>query len=506
MGIIKKLVLFVTGGSVFLTPISCLAMSKDSAASPEYSNFVTPSGIESQNMENAIDELMSKFINKSVSGAQVSVTQDGKEVFSKGYGLANRERQLAVDTKTSFNYASISKLFIWIAAMQLVERGELDLNEDIRTYLPEYYPLHITSKKPVTFLNLMNHNAGFEAYWKYHEGSGESRDFSSLEEAVHKCYSTVQCFEPGEFQGYSNFGANLAALIIEKISKTPYFEYVEENIFKPCEMNVCYPEMKPIKEVMDNKAAGYRFNRGNFELTPVYTGDWVYPSGSVVGTANDLSKFAKALMPEKGKKSPLFKNNETLEELLKISYTPTGKNLFSMHHGFWGPNGNYSGIGHTGCVEGMVSHFVIVPEKRFSVSVLVNDEDGWDVAYGVTSLLTGSEYDKNHSKSDGVDMKILEGDYVKARTRFANRDEDFDLIHVKSLENGSDIELKLNDISQIYRQIEPYLFENVTATHGVIYKSKIYFKVENGSVEKIVAFKNDLIPVSKLEKFRSKFN
>ena len=506
MKAIKKLALFATASSVFFTPISCLATSENSTVSSTCSNFVTPSGIKSQDIESSVDKLMSKFINKNISGAQVSVTKDGKEVFSKGYGLANRKTPIPVDTNTSFNYASVSKLFIWVSAMQLVEQGKLDLNKDIRTYLPKDYPLHITSKKPVTFLNLMNHNAGFEAFWKYYGGSGGSRDFSSLEEAVHKCYSTIQCFKPGEFQGYSNFGANLAALIIEKISKTPYFEYVDKNIFKPCKMQTCYPEREPIKNVMKNKATGYRFNRGNFRLTSVYSGDWLYPSGSAVGTANDLSKFAKALMPEKSKKSPLFKSNKTLEEMFKISYTPTGKDLFSMHHGFWGPNGNYSGMGHTGCVDGMVSHFVIVPKERFSVAVLVNDENGWDVAYGVTSLLTGSEYNKSRIKFDKVNTKTLEGDYVHARTRFANRARDFDLIHVKSLANGHDIELKLNNNPQIYRQIEPYLFENITATHGIDYKSKIYFKVKNGSVEKIVTFKNDLIPISKLKKFRSKFN
>ena len=86
--------------------------------------------------------------------------------------------------------------------MQLKEQGKLELDKDIRAYLPSDYPLHIQSKEPVTFLNLMNHNAGFEAYWKYNEGSGTQGDFNALEEAVHSYYSGIQCFEPGEFQGY----------------------------------------------------------------------------------------------------------------------------------------------------------------------------------------------------------------------------------------------------------------------------------------------------------------
>lgn len=500
----QKIALFAMAGSIFFAPFSCFAKNgSENVVHSKTESFVTPSGIKSQDMEAAIDKLMNKFINRNISGAQVSVTKDGKEVFSKGYGLADRRKQINVDTKTSFNYASVSKLFVWVSAMQLVEQGKLDLNKDIREYLPKNYPLHIKSKKPVTFLNLMNHNAGFEAYWQY---AGESGDFSSLEEALHKCYSGIQCFEPGQFQGYSNYGANLAALIIEKISKTPYIEYVEKNIFKPCGMKTCYPERKPINDVMKNKAVGYAFNGIFFKITPVYSGDWLYPSGSAVGTTGDLSKFASALMPEEGKKCPLFKSNETLKEIFKISYTPTGRELFSTHHGFWGTDGNYRGLGHTGCVDGMVSHFLVVPDQRFSVAVLVNDEYGWDIAYGITSLLTGSDYNTNSKKFNAVNTKTLEGDYVHARTRIANRNKDFELIHVKSLKGGKDIELKIGNRTQVYKQIQPYLFENATATHGRDRKAKLYFKVKNGSVEKIVTFKNDLIPISKLQKFRTKLS
>ena len=462
-------------------------------------SLITPSGIKCEQVESSIDKFTSEFIGKNISGAQVSVVKNGKIVFSKGYGLADRDNRLPVNRSTTFNYASISKLFIWVSAMQLVEQGKLDLDKDIKEYLPKNYSLNIT-KSPVTFLNLMNHNAGFEAHWKYHSGSGESRDFCSLEEATCNCYSGIQCFEAGKVQGYSNYGANLAAVIIEKISGMPFYEYVNENIFKPCGMNTCYPERNPMADVLHNKAKGYScLGNGKFNIRPVYTGDWLYASGSVVGTADDLSKFAVALMPEKKECSPLFKSNETLNEMFKISYTPTNSELFSMHHGFWGTDGNYRGVGHTGCVEGMVSHFLVVPNEKFSVSVLVNDESGWDIAYGVTSLLTGSDYTESTEFKDGTE--IFEGEYVNARTQLANRESDFDIITVKSLDSAN-IELKVNTVSKKYRRIGQYLFENITDTCGRDFKAKLYFKVVNRKVEKVVTFKNDLIPIVRLQKFR----
>lgn len=319
--------------------------------------------------------------------------------------------------------------------MQLKEQGKLDLNKDIRAYLSSDYPLHIQSKEPVTFFNLMNHNAGFEAHWKYDEGSGTSADFSSLEEAVHSCYSGIQCFEPGEFQGYSNYGANLAAYILERIAGVPFYEYVSENIFKVCGMNCCYPEKMQTKGALGNKAVGYANEaEGEFSVTECYWGDWLYPSGSVIGTTNDLALFANALMPKDGQTSPLFNSNETLKEMLSISYTPTGEELFSVHHGFWGTDGNYRGLGHTGCVEGMVSHFVIVPEENLSISVLVNDDNGVDITFGFVWLLTGNDYPEIEDKSAFPDSKIVEGEYVHARTRIVDRETPFVFYTVKSLE------------------------------------------------------------------------
>ncbi len=505
MKILRKTLIGVLAMATISLNSNFLAVDSGVTSASEFSDsksFSAPSGIKSEDMESSVDKLVSRFIGRNISGAQVSVTKDGKTVFSKGYGLADRKALTPVSTATTFNYGSVSKMFIWVSAMQLVEQGKLDLNKDIKEYLPKDYPLHITSKEPVTFLNLMNHNAGFEGYWKYHEGSGESRDFSSLEEAVHSCYSGIQCFEPGEIQGYSNYGANLAALIIEKISGVPFSEYVTKNIFEPCGMNTCYPEINAVDSVLDNKAVGYNcIGDGKFKETAVYTGDWLYPSGSVVGTADELSKFALALMPEKGENSPLFKNSDTLNEMLKVSYSPTNSELFSIHHGFWGTDGNYRGVGHTGCVDGMVSHFLMVPDERFSVSVLTNDESGWDIAYGVASLLTGSDYEKPSKFEGGTE--IFEGDYVLARTQIANRKRDFDIIKVKSLDSNN-IELKAGKNSQTYRRIGQNLFENVTAKSGKNFKAKLYFKVVDGKVEKAVTFKNDLIPIDQLQKFRGK--
>lgn len=451
-----------------------------------------------------IDDYVQQFIGKSIAGAQISITKGNKIIFSKGYGLSNVEKNIPVTQSSTFNFASISKLFIWVSAMQLKEQGKLDLNEDIKKYLPADYPLHLSFSEPVTFLNLMNHNAGFEAYWKYYSGSGESRDFSSLGESIYSCYSGVQCFKPGEIEGYSNYGANLAAYIVETISGIPFYEYVNENIFKVCGMNCCYPERNPVDSILANKATGYtNKSYGKFIATACYSGDWLYASGSVIGCADDLSLFANALMPKDGEISPLFDSNDTLKELLSISYSPTGEELFSIHHGLWGTDGNFKGLSHTGCVDGMVSNFVIVPEKNLSISILVNDQDGVDISYGVVWLLTGNDYAEIEDKSDFPDSKLLDGKYVHVRTRFFNRKTPFLPYEVQSIDKNK-IQVTINGSSSYYKQIRPYIYENITDTRGINFKSKIYFKVQDRKVVKATIWKNDLVPIESLAHFINK--
>ena len=469
-----------------------------------FEEYSTPSGIKYKELETKIDNFISQYINKTISGAQISITKNDKIIFSKGYGLANREKNIITDKYTSFNYCSISKLFIWVSAMQLFEQNKLDLNKDIKKYLPQNYPLHLKYKKPITFLNLMNHNAGFESFWKYYDGTGSSSDFNSLEESIHRGYSGIQCFEPNKIQGYSNYGASLASLIIEQISGTEFYKYVDQNIFQICKMKCCYPERKPNSEIMKNKAVGYMLINNNFKITPVYRSDWLYPTGSVVGTCEDLSKFAIALMPNKGEASPLFQKKETLDELLKISYTSTGEELFSIHHGFWGTDGNFRGLCHTGCVDGMVANFLIFPQEKFSIAVLVNDDNGWDISLGVPSLLTGTDYDEDTSLPL-PDTKIFEGNYVHPRTQIENRKKYFDIIKIKSI-NKSNIEIRNKNETNIYKQIRPYLFENITTKNGYKLKCKIYFKVEDGRVIKAVIAKNDIIPISEVKEYRNFLN
>src|SRR5690625_1474805 len=118
------------------------------------------------NVGGFIDNWMEKQVEKEhIPNAAVTVVHKGEVVFSKGYGLTNLETKEAVDPDASlFRIGSISKLFTWIAVMQLVEQGKLDLDTDINEYTDVEIPQGPEDSAPITLRHLRTHTPGFEDY------------------------------------------------------------------------------------------------------------------------------------------------------------------------------------------------------------------------------------------------------------------------------------------------------------------------------------------------------
>ena len=100
--------------------------------------------------ESNLDNYIEKYINKTISVAQISIAKNDIIIFSEGYGLTNCEKNINTDEKVSFNYVSLNKLFLWVSAIQLVEQNKFYLNKNIKEYLPKDYLLYIKPQNQVT--------------------------------------------------------------------------------------------------------------------------------------------------------------------------------------------------------------------------------------------------------------------------------------------------------------------------------------------------------------------
>src|SRR5690625_4291632 len=232
-------------------------------------NFVDVSNVNAQakdlsNVGDFIDDWMEKQIEKEhIPNAAVTVVHKGNIVFSKGYGFSDFRTKEAVDPDASlFRIGSISKLFTWVAVMQLVEQGKLDLDTDINEYIDFEIREGPNNSHPITLRHLMTHTPGFEDYAEAIFKLNED-ELLPLSQYVRE-FLPERVYPAGEIIAYSNYGTALAGYIVEHISAVPYEEYIEKNIYDPLQMeNSTFRQ--PVPEKLQNQMTqSYRYVDGEF--------------------------------------------------------------------------------------------------------------------------------------------------------------------------------------------------------------------------------------------------
>lgn len=197
-----------------------------------YAKEFNNENIEIKKLEESIDQYIEDYSPGLIS-CQIGVFNKDKILLTKSYGYENLEKKVLADSRTVYDWGSCSKLLVWISVMQLYEQGKIDLNEDIRFYLPKDFLTKIQYKnEKITMKNLMSHNAGFQESFYENQLASEYELYDSLEEAVKTC-ECFQAYHVGEYTAYSNWATSLAALIVENVSNEYYITYVKNNIFKP---------------------------------------------------------------------------------------------------------------------------------------------------------------------------------------------------------------------------------------------------------------------------------
>jgi CubicO group peptidase (beta-lactamase class C family) len=175
-----------------------------------------------------LDELLSRYAGYGFSGT-VLAAKDGQIILNKGYGLADRERNISNAANTAFDIASITKTFTAAAILHLETRGKLKTGDPISKYLGEVP----TDKANVTIHHLLTHTAGF----KLDAGDAGITASTGREEFLQKAKDAPLLSPPGEKYSYSNLGYALLAIIIEKVSGQSWQSYLRKFLMKPAGMS-----------------------------------------------------------------------------------------------------------------------------------------------------------------------------------------------------------------------------------------------------------------------------
>ncbi len=225
--------------------------------------------------------------SNDIAGATVAVVKDGKLLFAKGYGYSDYEQKKPVSAEeTLFRPGSVSKLFTWTAVMQMVEQGKVDLDRDVNDYID--YKIPEAFGKPITLKNILTHTPGFEEQIKDLIRTGS--ESPNLGEYL-KTHIPSRIYPPGTVPAYSNYGAALAGYVVERVSGSPFNQYVEENIFKPLGMtHSTFAQPLPV-ELAPFMSNGYQLASEKPKPFEVVV---PAPAGSLSSTAADMARFMMA--------------------------------------------------------------------------------------------------------------------------------------------------------------------------------------------------------------------
>src|SRR6056297_2344945 len=227
-------------------------------------------------LERFVDGMVKPLMqdNKSPSGT-VAVRHRGELIFARGYGYQDVEHQIPVDPATTlFRPGSTSKLFTWVAVMQLVEQGRLDLDADVNTYLETF--------------RIEDGGFGYLII-------DDPDRIMPLAESM-KRYQPERVNPPGAQTAYSNYATALAGLIVANVSGTPFNDYVRENIFEPLGMNSSSFEEPLPEDLADDMAISYGLEAGRFVQKPFEIISNFGPAGAMSATATDMVRFGQALL------------------------------------------------------------------------------------------------------------------------------------------------------------------------------------------------------------------
>jgi CubicO group peptidase (beta-lactamase class C family) len=327
-------------------------------------------------LESFIDGMMAAHMpSRKISAATIAVVRDGELLFAKGYGYADREKKApVVADETLFRPGSISKLFTWTAVMQLVERGQLDLDADVNTYL-ESFQIPATYPEPITMRHLLTHTPGFEdgafGYLIVKDESG----LMPMREAL-AAHIPERVRPPGTWSSYSNYGTALAGLIIENVTGVPFADYIDENIFTPLGMErSTFHEPLP-ESLAPYMAVGYKRENGLYEPgTFEYISNFG-PAGALSSTATDMARFMIAHLQLGRFGDTRILSEETARRMHSRLYSPDPR-LPGMAYGFYESDmlGQHI-IGHGGDTTFFHSDLALFPEHDIGLFVSYDTHGG----------------------------------------------------------------------------------------------------------------------------------
>ncbi|WP_433943071.1 serine hydrolase [Paenibacillus sp. SN-8-1] len=311
-------------------------------------------------------------IRSKLAGAAFVVVSDNKVLLNKGYGYANLESKQPIDPdKTLFRVASVTKVFTATTVMQLAEQGRIDLEGNVDKYLGGL-KIPNNTDSPLKVKHLLTHTTGFDFTDNLKPNSTDLDNTTSLGSFIQERLPTI-VRKPGQAYRYDNYASDLQGYLVQSVTGQPFEQVVRERIFQPLHMNNSYLGLT--SQLAQRLATGY--NSKNQPVKPYLDTPTISPSGGMISTSTDISKFMLAQL-NKGKlgEAAILKP-ETVSEMQKVQVGihPEQPNMgygFEMfYHSLY--NGQ-NVVEKSGDERGYHSYMWLLPDRKVGGFIVTNSD------------------------------------------------------------------------------------------------------------------------------------
>ncbi len=308
-------------------------------------------------------------LNKNIVGLSAAVIMNDSVIWSNGFGYADKGNKVPMTTNTVVNMGSITKTFTSLSVMQLHQKGLLNINKPLISYLTDFRPktnnFHL---KDITIKSILTHTSGIQSdFWK--NSDLETGKYTDILSYINDTYIT---YPPGMVGLYSNAGYNILGSLVKAVSKQDYAAYVHQNIFAPLGMSQSGFAMDSLKYRSKIYLGGNEMEE--YELRDI-------ASGGIYTNINDFSKYAINLMKAfNGESSSIIDSSSIREmfslqnETVQIESNKKGLGWFMFK------NDTNFAVYHAGSAGFAQAKLLLIPKSKFAVIVMTNSAEGGSIA------------------------------------------------------------------------------------------------------------------------------
>jgi len=326
---------------------------------------------------NHLNEMIQDFMDKEpIPGLAIGVVSKEETIFAKGFGVKNVNTNEPISEHTLFHMASVSKTFVAMGIMHLVEKNSIDLDSFLIDYLP-YFEMKDDRYKTITIRHLLSHISGMPDESDFGWENPQYDDYA-LERYVRSNKQKELLSSPGESYAYSNIAFDILGDVIHKVSGEYFEQYMKNHVLDKLDMTESH-FFKP--SLKDEMLAKPHILNVEDSYGPKVSGIFPYhrahgPSSTLCSNVIEMCQYARTILNQGRYKKTVVLDESAFFEMFK-EQGKTNWGEYTSEIGLSWFLGDYKGhrlVSHSGLDTGFRSNLLILPENDIGIVVMTNSD------------------------------------------------------------------------------------------------------------------------------------